>query len=157
MSKPRPFGSQPPLPRTAIQRRGKRVLMSDGQTSATTDATDLRISVLAEISRDMVRLYKEQFGRGPTRARSDFAGPDTVIALSRTPSPLPSAGSPKWASISDCATHASYFQYATEEQFRSVIEGLLKCKVRAFISGIDTNNDISAEIFYLEPVSDNGS
>jgi uncharacterized protein YbcI len=36
-------------------------------------------SVLAEISRQMVKLYKEQFGRGPTKARTDFAGPDTVI------------------------------------------------------------------------------
>ena len=36
-------------------------------------------SVLAEIAREMVRIYKEQFGRGPTRARVDFAGPDIVI------------------------------------------------------------------------------
>ena len=30
-------------------------------------------------SREMVRLYKEQFGRGPTHARSDFAGRDTLV------------------------------------------------------------------------------
>jgi len=27
----------------------------------------------------MVGLYKEQFGRGPTKARTNFAGPDIVI------------------------------------------------------------------------------
>jgi hypothetical protein len=31
-----------------------------------------------------------------------------------------------------------------------VIERLLQRKVRAFISGIDTRKDFSAEIFYLE-------
>jgi hypothetical protein len=28
----------------------------------------------------MVRLYKELFGRGPTKARTDYAGPDTLVA-----------------------------------------------------------------------------
>ncbi len=36
-------------------------------------------SVRAEISREMVRLYKELFGRGPTKARTEFAGSDIVI------------------------------------------------------------------------------
>jgi uncharacterized protein YbcI len=44
-----------------------------------------------------------------------------------------------------------YFQHATEEQFKGVIEGLLDRKVRAFISGIDTRQDVSSEVFYLEP------
>jgi uncharacterized protein YbcI len=130
--------------------------MSDEQTSAATDAANLRISVLAEISRGMVRLYKEQFGRGPTRARSDFAGPDTVICT------LEDTLTPAEHRLAEMGEHQRlrdtrlYFQYATEEQFCSVIEGLLKRKVRAFISGVDTTKDISAEIFYLEPASDGG-
>ena len=36
---------------------------------------------LALVSRALVRLYKEQFGRGPETAHSYFAGPDTVICL----------------------------------------------------------------------------
>src|SRR5215203_4246295 len=38
-----------------------------------------RHSFYAEISREMVRLYKEQFGRGPTKARTAFAGADCLI------------------------------------------------------------------------------
>jgi hypothetical protein len=34
-----------------------------------------------------------------------------------------------------------------------VIERLLKRKVRAFVSGIDTTRDVSAEVFYLENAS----
>jgi hypothetical protein len=35
-------------------------------------------SVRAEISRQMVRLYKDLFGRGPTKVRTEFAGPDIL-------------------------------------------------------------------------------
>jgi uncharacterized protein YbcI len=35
--------------------------------------------VLGAISREMVRIYKEQFGRGPTRTRTNWAGPDIVV------------------------------------------------------------------------------
>ena len=36
---------------------------------------------LAAISSTLVALHKEQFGRGPTRARSDFAGDDTLVCV----------------------------------------------------------------------------
>ena len=29
----------------------------------------------------MVHLYKESFGRGPTKVRTTFAGPDTVVVV----------------------------------------------------------------------------
>ena len=43
-----------------------------------------------------------------------------------------------------------YFQHATEEQFREIIERILGRKVRAFISGMDTDKDVAAELFYLD-------
>jgi uncharacterized protein YbcI len=36
-------------------------------------------SMQAELSREMVRLYKDLFGRGPTKARTDFANSDTIL------------------------------------------------------------------------------
>jgi uncharacterized protein YbcI len=53
--------------------------MSDDPALASVQAADPNSSILSEISRQMVRLYKEQFGRGPTKARTSFAGPDTLI------------------------------------------------------------------------------
>jgi hypothetical protein len=38
-----------------------------------------RSGALLDISNEIVRLYKEQFGRGPTHARTNWAGPDTLI------------------------------------------------------------------------------
>ncbi|MGN6586958.1 MAG: Na-translocating system protein MpsC family protein [Solirubrobacterales bacterium] len=107
-------------------------------------------SVRAEISREMVRLYKELFGRGPTRARTEFAGPDIVICS------LENTFTPAERSLAEMGEHQRlrdtrlYFQAATEHRFREIIERLTRRKVRAFISGLDADVDICSEVFYLE-------
>jgi uncharacterized protein YbcI len=114
------------------------------------EGTDAQISKLAEISREMVRLYKVQFGRGPTRARSDFAGPDLLVCTledSLTPAEKRMAAMGDHQRLRDLRL---YFQHATEDQFHEIIERVLDRKVRAFISGMDTSNDVAAELFYLE-------
>ncbi|MFL5832956.1 MAG: Na-translocating system protein MpsC family protein [Solirubrobacterales bacterium] len=107
-------------------------------------------SVRAELSREMVRLYKEQFGRGPTKARTEFAGPDTLLCT------LEDSMTPAEHSLAEKGEHQRlrdtrlYFQYATEDEFRGVVERVLGRKVRAFVSGMDTEHDVSSEVFYLE-------
>ncbi|HET9198322.1 MAG TPA: Na-translocating system protein MpsC family protein [Solirubrobacterales bacterium] len=107
-------------------------------------------SLRAEISREMVRLYKELFGRGPTRARTEFAGPDIVICS------LENTFTPAERSLVDLGEHQRlrdtrmYFQAATHERFTEIVERLTGRKVRGFISGLDAEVDICAEVFYLE-------
>jgi uncharacterized protein YbcI len=107
-------------------------------------------SVRAEISREMVRLYKELFGRGPTKARTEFAGPDIVICS------LENTFTPAERSLADMGEHQRlrdtrlYFQAATSERFCDIVERLIGRKVRAFISGLDAGADVCAEVFYLE-------
>jgi uncharacterized protein YbcI len=99
----------------------------------------------------MVRLYKEQFGRGPTKARTEFAGPDAVLCTledSLTPAERSLAAMGEHQRLRDTRL---YFQYAAEDEFREVIERVLGRKVRAFVSGMDTKEDVASEIFYLEP------
>jgi uncharacterized protein YbcI len=124
--------------------------MNDDRTAATAAVADSTYSVRAEISREMVRLYKDQFGRGPTKARTEFAGPDIVISTledSFTPAERRMSEMGENQRLRDTRT---FFQHATEENFCTVVERLLKRKVRAFVSGIDTARDVSAEVFYLE-------
>jgi uncharacterized protein YbcI len=45
-----------------------------------------------------------------------------------------------------------FFQYATVDQFTQAVERITGRKVRAFVSGIDTEQDVSSEVFYLEPL-----
>jgi uncharacterized protein YbcI len=117
---------------------------------------DRKDSVLAEISREMVKLYKEQFGRGPTKVRTDFAGPDVVICT------LEESFTAAEHRLAEMGEHQRlrdtrmYFQYASEKDFCGIIERILSRKVRAFVSGLDSGRDVSAEIFYLEPREDSG-
>jgi uncharacterized protein YbcI len=114
------------------------------------DQQDQR-SVLMQISNEMVRLYKTQFGRGPTKARTHFAGPDTIVCTledSLTPAERNLVAMGEHQRLRDMRM---LFQAAAETQFREVVERLTGRKVRAFVSGIDTGEDVSSELFYLEP------
>jgi hypothetical protein len=47
-----------------------------------------------------------------------------------------------------------FFQHATEDDFRGSVEQITGRKVRAFVSGIDTGQDVSSEVFYFERSAD---
>jgi uncharacterized protein YbcI len=107
--------------------------------------------MMVELSNAMVRLYKELFGRGPTKARTNFAGPDLIVSslecsLTRIERLMVDAG--EHERLRDLRMH---FQYLNKEQFIGTVEQITGRKVRAFVSGIDTEHDISTELFYLEP------
>jgi uncharacterized protein YbcI len=114
-------------------------------------------SVRAEISREMVRLYKEQFGRGPTKARTEFAGPDIVICT------LEHSFTPAEKRLAEMGEHQRlrdtrlYFQHASETEFRETVERIVGRRVRAFVSGVDTRVDVSAEVFHLDSDGDGQS
>ncbi|HET7574777.1 MAG TPA: Na-translocating system protein MpsC family protein [Solirubrobacterales bacterium] len=105
----------------------------------------------------MVRLYKELFGRGPTKVRTEFAGRDVVICT------LENSFTPAERRLAEMEEHERlretrlYLQYASEDQFKETIERLLGRKVRAFISGIDTGADLATEVFYLEGEEERGT
>ena len=106
---------------------------------------------LSSISNEMVRLYKEQFGRGPTKTRTDWAGPDVlVVTLEETLTPaertLKRMG--KHQELRDLRL---LFQYAEIAAFCEPVERLTGRKVRAFVSGMDTAADLATEMFVLHP------
>jgi uncharacterized protein YbcI len=115
----------------------------DGAPQATT---------LSAVSDELVRLYKEQFGRGPTKARSTWAGGDTLVVL------LEDTLTPAERNLVRMGEHQRlrdtrmFFQYASVREFCEPVERLTGRKVRAFLSGIDTEVDgLSTEIFVLHP------
>ena len=109
-------------------------------------------SVLAEVSREMVRVYKEQFGRGPTRTRTQWAGTDVLITV------LEDTLTPVERRLLTMGEHQRvrdmrmFFQYASRSHFVEPVERLTGRKVRAFVSGTDTEVDgLSIETFVLWP------
>jgi uncharacterized protein YbcI len=126
-----------------------------------TDVSDTDVaegqSVLLAVSNAMVRMYKEQFGRGPTKARTHYAGPDTLICTlqdSLTPVERNLVLMDEHRRLRDTRM---FFQYAKEDEFREAVERVTGRKVWAFVSGIDTRQDVSIEAFYLEPESNGGA
>jgi uncharacterized protein YbcI len=108
-------------------------------------------SVQLAVSNQMVRIYKTHFGRGPTKARADFAGPDVLVAT------LQDSFTPVERNMVALGAHLRlrelrmFFQRAAATEFREEVERLTGRKVWAFVSGTDTDQDVSTEIFYLEP------
>ena len=112
--------------------------------------------VLSAISNEMVRIYKRQFGRGPTKTRTQWAGPDIVLVT------LEQTFTPAELSLRKLGEHGRLrdlrllFQYAETELFCEPVERLTGRKVRAFVSGIDTEVDLATEMFLLHPAGYDG-
>jgi uncharacterized protein YbcI len=109
-------------------------------------------TVQMRISNELVRLYKSLFGRGPTKARTDFAGPDVLVCTlenSLTTAEQNMAALGEHQRLRDIRM---FFQHASEAEFRETVERISGRKVRARVSGIDVGRDVSAEVFYLEPL-----
>ena len=107
---------------------------------------------LQEVSNAMVRIYKELLGRGPTKARTSYAGPDTLVATienSLTPAERNMVALGEHQRVREIRM---FFQHAAEQDFVDAVEQITGRKVRAFVSGIDTSQDVSSEVFYFEPI-----
>ena len=116
-------------------------------------ASENRTSALMEISNAMVALYKQQFGRGPTAARTHWAGPDVIVCIledTLTPAERNLVKLGEHQRLRDIRT---FFQYATVREFCTPVEHITGRTVRSFHSSIDTMADgmsVETFIFYRE-------
>ena len=108
-------------------------------------------SPLQAISDAMVKLHKEQFGRGPISAQANFAGPDTLVCV-LLDALLPAER--KMVELGDEGrvreTRIAY-QAATQAEFTEAIEQIVNRKVVAFGSAVDPEANVVFENFYFEP------
>jgi uncharacterized protein YbcI len=116
-----------------------------------TRAADGQQAMTLQFSNEMVRLYKELFGRGPATAHTYFAGPDCVVATleqSLTPAEHSMVELGELHRLRDVRL---FFQHAREQDFRDAAERITGRRVRAFVSGMDVEQDVATEVFYLHP------
>jgi uncharacterized protein YbcI len=123
----------------------------DTQAMPEQTAAERRGMQTAELSNAMVRIYKEQLGRGPTKAHSVFASPNLVIctledSLTTAEQRMVDAG--EHQRVRDIR---NFFQHAADWNFVDTVEQITGRSVRAFVSGTDTQHDVSSEVFYLHP------
>jgi uncharacterized protein YbcI len=108
-------------------------------------------SPMAAVSNALVALHKEQFGRGPTTARSAFAGPDTLVCVledALLPAERKMAAMGEAQRVQDSRTA---FQSATSADFIGAVEQIVGRKVRAFGSATDVARNVVFENFAFEP------
>jgi uncharacterized protein YbcI len=115
-----------------------------------------RSSALQAVSNAMVRLHKDQFGRGPTRSRAEFAGPDALMCtleevLLPAELKLVELGNEERVREARVA-----YQAATAPDFIAAVEQIVYRKVRAFASGVDPERNVVFENFLFEPRETNG-
>jgi uncharacterized protein YbcI len=107
--------------------------------------------VLAAVSSAMVGLHKEQFGRGPTRARADFAGNDVLVCV-LDDTLLPAEHTMvEMGDQQRVRESRMYLQVATAHKFITAVEMIIGRKVRAFSSAIDPDHNTVFEVFAFEP------
>ncbi len=113
---------------------------------------------LKDVSDAMVGLYKEQFGRGPTSARTVWSGPDAITCFledTLTPAERNLVRMQEHQRLRDTRM---FFQYASVTAFCEAAETIMGRTVRSFISGIDTEVDgLSLETFVFYPVGEEGA
>ena len=107
---------------------------------------------LAAITREIVRLHAEHYGKGPERARSTL-GDDYVVCVMRealTPAErtLVAAGRSEAVHVMRRA-----WQETMSDHFSRAVERSLGRRVEAFLSQISLNPDVQIEFFSLgEPL-----
>jgi uncharacterized protein YbcI len=106
-------------------------------------------SQLTQITRAMVSIYKEQFGRGPRFAHTHYAGPNAIVCF------LEGTLTPVEKSLVGLGEHQRLrdirllFQHTAELECRVAVEEVMRRPVVAFISGIDVEGDVASEMFLL--------
>jgi uncharacterized protein YbcI len=109
-----------------------------------------RGETLAAISNAMVRLYKEYFGRGPTRVRTHYQG-DTITCVLRdgfTRAEQTLIRADRKRAVLD---QRREMQQAVRDEFTSTITHITGRKVIGFFSDTQHDPDMSVEVFVLAP------
>jgi uncharacterized protein YbcI len=107
-------------------------------------------SPLLELANAIVHLYKDTFGRGPTKARAQFSGPDTLVVLLEEMLTVPERHLVALGEHGRVHEQRLFLQLALEDMKRSAVERIVKRRVLACVSGSDPSRDVAAEVFVLE-------
>ena len=108
-------------------------------------------SPMFAISNAMVRLHKQAFGRGPTKASAQFAGADILIVLLADTMTTAERNLLALGEDGRLREQRLFLEHALEDEMRSVVERILNRRTIAFVPGIDPHHDVAAVIFTLEP------
>ena len=99
----------------------------------------------------MVTLHKQQFGRGPTAARADFAGEDVIVVTLREALLPAERALAELGETERVQQSRLFFQEATRELFIETMEKIVGRRVHSFASSCDPRTEVVWETFEFEP------
>ena len=115
------------------------------------EATDPNTSQLMQVSRALMRVYKEYLGRGPDRAHTHYAGGDAIVCF------LEGTLTPVERTLTTISAHQrlretrTLIQDAAEAEMCRLVEVITDRAVIASTSGFDVRADVATEAFRLGP------
>jgi uncharacterized protein YbcI len=120
-------------------------------------AADRPVNMLLDVSNTMVRLYKDLFGRGPTKVRTYWTGPDALTVILEDTLTKAEQNMVKLGEQQRLRDTRMFFQYATVKEFCEPVERITGRTVRSFISGLDSEvNGLALETFIFYPRGQEG-
>ena len=127
-----------------------KIVADPASADPATDGRPRGGSLLAQISNAMVRIHKEHWGKGPTKARTIYTEDIVLTRLdeifTQAESTLIRAGREE-----EVRNMRSAFQRELGHEFVGAVEELTGRKVQAFISEIHASTNMGIELFVLEP------
>lgn len=134
--------------------------MGDGQPSTDGFATDGRAfpdgsrprggAMLAEVTKAMVRLHSDYYGRGATKARTEWVGDDMLICVLRD------CFTRVERTLIELGEHRSVretrqvFQDAMRDRFTEAVSEIVGRPVTGFLSQISPEPECVVEIFIFD-------
>ena len=104
-------------------------------------------SIVAEVSREVVRIHAQYYGRGPTKARAIWRHDIVTVILeeifTKAEAILVEAGR-----FDQVRSHRQAFQDQVEPLFRNVVEQATGRSVYAFLSQV-SEEGVASEVFVL--------
>lgn len=108
--------------------------------------------VLAEITKCLVQLHKECYGKGPTKARTYAVG-DLVVCVLQGGLTTGDRILLDHGRVDAVVASREAFQEIVRHRLVETVKRLVGRKVVAFVSGMDPQSGTSSELFVLEPES----
>lgn len=109
------------------------------------------LSPLVAVSNALVALHKQQFGRGPTRARTEWAGKDGMVCVLEDALLPAEVDMVAMGAAGRVADQRMFLQMATRDKFIAAVESITGRRVRAFASATDPARAVIFENFTFEP------
>ena len=105
---------------------------------------------LAEVSRGLVSLHREYYGKGPTRAKTYMVN-DTLVCLLEGGFTIVERTLIDQGNADAVHDIRLSFQRGMQDRFTSVVEAATGRGVVAYLSQIHNDPDLVVELFVLEP------